>query len=123
MTSVHMRRAIYARLKVSVLCENLTPGKSFGIAADAAMPKDLPLWAELNRKIDALRLRSDRQPTGLSKLASLDNTGEVSRLQPFSASLRKPENSTLFIPHSPTGTITDSAPKVQYEPCPSNTAT
>ena len=98
-----MRRAIYARLKVSVLCENLTPGKTFGIAASAAMPKDFPLWAERNRKIDALRLRSDRQPTGLSKLASLDNTGEVSRLQPFSASLQKPEDSTLSSPTAPKG--------------------
>lgn len=55
MASVHMRRAIYARLKVSVLCENLTPGKTFGIAADAAMPNVLPLWAELNRKIVSIR--------------------------------------------------------------------
>ena len=93
------------------------------MSSPAAMLKDLPLWTGLNREIDALRLRSDRQPTGLSKLASLDNTGEVSRLQPFSASLRKPEDSTLFIPHSPTGAITDSAPKVQYDSCPSNTAT
>ena len=46
-----------------------TPDKTFVIFALAAMPKDLPLWAERNRKIDALRLRSDRQTSGFSKLA------------------------------------------------------
>ena len=38
-----------------------------------------------NRKIDVLLLRSDRQTSGLSKLAPLGNTVTVSRLQPFSA--------------------------------------
>ena len=42
--------------------------------------------AERNRKIDALRLRYDRQTSGHSKLASLDNTMAV-RLQSFSVSL------------------------------------
>ena len=82
---------------------NQTPGKTFVLSALAAMPKDLPLWAERNRKIDALRLRSDRQTSGLSKLAPLDNTVAVSRLQPFSVSLRKPEDSTLSSPTAPKG--------------------
>lgn len=50
---------------------NQTPDKTFGISASAAMPKDLPLWAERNRKIDALRLRYERQPSGLAKLARM----------------------------------------------------
>ena len=82
---------------------NQTPGKTSDISASAAMPKDLPLWAERNLKIDALRLRSDRQTSGLSKLASLCNTVVVSRLQPFSVSLRKPEDSTLSSPTAPKG--------------------
>ena len=50
---------------------NQTPAKTFVISASAAMPKDLPLWAERNRKIDALRLRYERQPSGLAKLARM----------------------------------------------------
>ena len=79
------------------------PGKTSGISASAAMPKDLPLWAERNRKIDALRSRSDRQTSGRSKLASLGNTVAVSRLQSFSVSLRKPEDSTIICPTAPQG--------------------
>ena len=48
-------------------------------------------------------LRSDRQTSGLSKLAPLGNTVEVSRLQPFSVSLRKPEYSTFLCPTAPQG--------------------
>lgn len=46
---------------------------------------------------------SDRQTSGLFKLAPLDNTVAVSRLQPFSASLRKPEDSTFLCPTAPQG--------------------
>ena len=81
----------------------ICPGKTFALSASAAMPKDLPLWAERNRKIDALRLRSDRQSSGLFKLASLGNTVAVLRLQSFSASLRKPEGSTFICPTAPQG--------------------
>ena len=63
-----------------------TPGKTFAISAFAAMPKNLPRWTERNRKIDVLRLRSDRQTSSLSKLASLGNTIVVSRLPSFSES-------------------------------------
>ena len=80
-----------------------TPGKTFAISASAAMPKDSPLWAERNRKIDALHLRSDRQTSSLSKLAPLDYTVAVSRLQSFSVALRKPEDSTLSSPTAPQG--------------------
>ena len=82
---------------------NQTPGKTSVLSASAAMPKDLSQWAERNRKIDALRLRSDRQTSGILKLASLDNTVAVSRLQSFSVSLRKPEDSTLSSPTAPQG--------------------
>ena len=41
---------------------NQTPGKTFVISALAAMPKDLPLWAERNRKIDALRYAPTAKP-------------------------------------------------------------
>lgn len=77
---------------------NQTPSKTLVISASAAMPKDLPLWAERNRKIDALRLRYDRQTSCLFRLAQLGNTVAVSRLQPFSVSLRKPEDSALLSP-------------------------
>lgn len=82
---------------------NQTPSKTLVISASAAMPKDLQLWAERNRKIDALRSRSDRQTSGRSKLASLGNTVAVSRLQSFSVSLRKPEDSTIICPTAPQG--------------------
>ena len=59
------------------IVKKYTPGKTFVISVSAAMPKDLPLWAERNRKIDALRLCSDRQTSGISKLAPLDNTVAV----------------------------------------------
>ena len=59
--------------------------------------------AERNRKIDALRLRYDRQTSCLFRLAPLGNTVAVSRLQPFSVSLRKPEDSTLLSPTAPEG--------------------
>ena len=45
---------------------NQTPDKTFGIAADAEMPKDLPLWAERNRKIDALRFTPTAKPPASS---------------------------------------------------------
>ena len=41
---------------------NQTPGKTSVISASAAMPKDLPLWAEWNRKIDALRYAPNAKP-------------------------------------------------------------
>ena len=41
---------------------NQTPGKTFVISALAAMPKDLPLWAERNRKFDALRCAPTAKP-------------------------------------------------------------
>ena len=41
------------------------------MSSPAAMPKDLPLWTERNRKIEALRLRSDRQTSSLSKTHSV----------------------------------------------------
>lgn len=82
---------------------NQTPGKTFSTSASAAMQKDLPLWAERNRKIDTLRSRYDCQTSGLFKLATLGNTVAVSRLQSFSVSLRKPEDSTLISPTAPQG--------------------
>ena len=81
----------------------ICPGKTFALSASAAMPKDLPLRTERNRKIDALRLRSDRQASGLFKLAPLGNTVVESRLQSFSVLLRKPEDSTLSSPTAPKG--------------------
>lgn len=45
---------------------NQTPDKTFGISASAAMPKDLPLWAERNRKIDALRFTPTAKPPASS---------------------------------------------------------
>lgn len=41
---------------------NQTPGKTSVISASATMPKDLPLWAERNRKIDALRSTPTAKP-------------------------------------------------------------
>lgn len=41
---------------------NQTPSKTLVISASAAMPKDLPLWAERNRKIDALRCAPTVKP-------------------------------------------------------------
>lgn len=38
------------------------PGKTFVISAHAAMLNDLPLWAERNRKIDALRCAPTAKP-------------------------------------------------------------
>ncbi len=98
---------------------NKTPGKTFDISASAAMPNDLPRWAERNRKIDALRLRSDRKTSGLSKLAPLDISSgvETSAFLRFPPKVRRLDP---FIPRSPTGAITDSAPKVLCEPYPSN---
>ena len=43
-----------------------TPDKTFVIFALAAMPKDLPLWAERNRKIDALRCAPTAKPPAFS---------------------------------------------------------
>lgn len=77
---------------------NQMPSKTFALSAYAAMSKDLPQRAERNRKIDALRLRSDRHTSGLSRLAPLNNTVAVSRLPSFSVSLRKLEDSTLSSP-------------------------
>ena len=41
---------------------NQTPGKTFDISASAAMPKDLPLRVDRNRKIDALRCAPTAKP-------------------------------------------------------------
>ena len=41
---------------------NQTPGKTSVLSASAAMPKDLPQWAERNRKIDALRYAPTAKP-------------------------------------------------------------
>ena len=95
---------------------NQTPGKTFVLSASAAMPKDLPLWAERNRKIDALRSRSDRQTSSYS--SSLRTVMRWwcrdSRLSP------KARRLDPHLPHRPTGAITDSAPKVRRVPHPSN---
>ena len=45
---------------------NQTPGKTFVISASAAMPKDLPLRAERNRKIDALLYAPTAKPPDFS---------------------------------------------------------
>ena len=86
-----------------------TPGKTFVISASAAMPKDLPLWAERNQKIDALRLRSDRQTSEHSKLASLDNKSSGVETSVFLRFSPKAGRLDPIIPHSPEGAITDSA--------------
>ena len=55
-----------------------TSGKTSGISASATMPKDLPQRAERNRKIDALRLRSDRQTSRLYEFAAAHTVRESS---------------------------------------------
>ena len=83
------------------------------------MPKDLHQRAERNRKIDALRCApTAKPPTFPNSLRSvIKRRCETSVFLRFSPKARRLD---LSLPHRPTGAITDSAPNVRRERCPSN---
>lgn len=67
---------------------------------------------DCHQKEDKLSIEINLRPY---KLAPLDYTVAVSRLQSFSA-YSKAGRLDPLIPHRPTGAITDTAPKVQKQP-------
>lgn len=72
---------------------------------------------DCHQKEDKMSIEINLRPY---KLAPLDYTVAVSRLQSFSAYSESRKTRPSYPPR-PTGTITDTAPKVRCDPHPSNT--